>query len=212
MIKKLLTICSILVMTAFAQGVAQRFNGGVMLGGILSQVDGDTWKGYDKFGFLGGAYVSLRLSPHSSFQMEMEYIQKGSRKNADLEKDDYSTYLLRLHYLEVPLLYQLTFARRFAFEAGPAMDVLLGYEEEQDGISDPPTEPMREVTLAGILGASAYITSHLKATFRFNYSLISLRDTDTPYPASYRKILFEYGQYNNVLSLSLSWDFKPREF
>jgi hypothetical protein len=90
--------------------------------------------------------------------------------------------------------------------------VLLGSYEEMDGIPDPPTEPLRQVTLAGLLGVSAYITSHLKAGFRFNYSLISIRNTSAPYPASYRKILFEYGQYNNVLSLSLSWDFKAREF
>lgn len=191
---------------------SQRFNGGILAGGVISQVDGDTWSGYNKFGFLAGGYVTLRLSPHSSFQMEMEYIQKGSRKNNDLEKDDFNSYLLRLHYLEIPVLYQFTFAKRFAAEAGPAMDVLLGSYEEKDGIPDPPTEPLREVTLSGILGLSAYLTTHLKAGFRFNYSLISIRNTDPPYPASYRKILFEWGQYNNVLSLSLSWDFKPKEF
>lgn len=190
---------------------AQRFNGGIMAGGIISQVDGDTWEGYDKFGFLAGGYVGLRLSQHSAFQFEMEYIQKGSRKNGDLEKGDMSSYLLRLHYLELPLLYQYTFARRFAAEIGPAADVLLGSYEESDGIADPPTEPLRQITLAAILGVSVYITEHLKAGFRFNYSLISLRNTTAPYPASYRKILFEYGQYNNVLSLTLSWDFKARE-
>jgi hypothetical protein len=190
---------------------AQKFNGGIIAGGIVSQVDGDTWAGYYKLGFLAGAFVSLRLSPHSSFQMEMEYIQKGSRKNANLETGDLNSYLLRLHYLEIPVLYQYTFARRFAAEIGPAADVLLGSYEEVNGMANPPTEPLRQVTLSGIIGLSAYITSHLKAGFRFNYSLISLRNTTAPYPAAYRKILFEYGQYNNVLSLSLSWDFKARE-
>ncbi len=191
---------------------AQKFNGGVIAGGLVSQVDGDTWVGYHKFGFLAGGYVTLRLSPHSAFQMEMEYIQKGSRKNANLETGDLNSYLLRLNYLEIPLLYQYTFARRFGIEFGPAADVLLGSYEEVNGIADPPTEPLRQITLAGIVGASAYITRNLKAVFRFNYSLMSLRNTSAPYPATYRKILFEYGQYNNVLSLSLSWDFKPRDF
>jgi hypothetical protein len=190
---------------------AQRFNGGIIAGGIVSQVDGDTWVGYHKAGYLAGAFVSLRVSPHSSFQMEMEYIQKGSRKNADLETGDMSSYLFRIHYLEIPVLYQYTFARRFAVEAGPAADILLGYYEEMGGVPDPPTEPLRGVTLAGIVGVSAYINQHLKAGLRFNYSLISLRNTTAPYPESYRKIFFEYGQYNNVLSFSLSWDFKARE-
>jgi len=179
----------------------------------VSQVDGDSWVGYHKLGFLAGGYVSLRVSPHSSFQMEMEYIQKGSRKNEDLEKGDLSSYLFRIHYLEIPLLYQFTFAKRFYAEAGPAMDVLLGYYEESGGMPDPPgTEPLRPITLSGIIGIGGYITSHLKAGFRFNYSLISLRNAHAPYPQVYRKILFEYGQYNNVLSFSLSWDFKARDF
>jgi hypothetical protein len=193
-------------------GLTQKFNGGIIVGGLISQVDGDTYDGYHKFGYLGGAYVSLQISSRSSFQLEMEYIQKGSRYNADSANPADQTYLLRLHYLEIPVLYQYTFGRRFSVEAGPAADVLLGYYEEKDGIPDPPTEPFRTVTLSGILGVSAYITNHLKANFRFNYSLISLRNSSVPYPASYRKILFEYGQYNNVLSLSLLWDFKPKEY
>ncbi len=191
-------------------GFAQTFNGGILAGGLISQVDGDTWDGYHKVGYLAGGFVGLRLSPHSSFQLEMEYIQKGSRHNPDPENSSDQLYLLRLHYLELPLLYQYTFAGRFSLEAGPAADVLLGYHEEQDGISDPPTEPVRNVTLSGIFGASVYITDHLKANLRFNYSLISLRNSSAPYPQAYRKIFFEYGQYNNVISLSLSWNFKPR--
>lgn len=189
---------------------SQKFNGGAMLGGLVSQVDGDNWEGYDKFGFLAGAYVSLRVSEHSSFQMEMEYIQKGARKNANLEKNDPTSYLARIHYLEIPLLYQYTFLKRVQAEAGPVADIFLGSYEESDGQEVPYiTHAYRAVTLAGILGISCYITNHLKAGFRFNYSLISTR---TEPPAGSRKILFEVGQYNNVLSLSLYWDFKSREF
>jgi hypothetical protein len=132
---------------------SQRFNGGVLAGGVVSQVDGDGYGGYTKFGYMGGALVSLRVSPHSSFQMELEYIQKGSRINAD-SLNYGNTYLMRFHYLEVPLLYQYTFARRFSVEAGPAMDVLLGSLEESNGMESPSTIPLRTVTMAGILGIS----------------------------------------------------------
>ena len=225
----------ILICIPFA-GLAQKFNGGIIAGGLVSQVDGDTYDGYHKFGYLAGAYVSLhvfkhntwridsltilndnivydsiRINANSSFQMEMEYIQKGSRKNSDLEKGDTYSYLLRLHYLEIVLLYQYNFTKRFSLEAGPAADILLGSYEESDGQEVINTVPLRPVTLSGIIGISAYITSHLKGNFRFNYSLLSIRDATEPYPAGYRKILFEWGQYNNVLSLSLLWDFKPKE-
>jgi hypothetical protein len=193
-------------------GFTQKFNGGILLGGDISQVDGDTWDGYYKVGLIGGGFVSLQVSPHSSFQMELEYIQKGSRKNSDPEKGDNTMYLLRLHYIEIPLLYQYTFARRFSAEIGPAADITIGSYEETENGEVTNTVPLRPVTLCGIIGVSGYITHHLKANFRFNYSLISIRDATAPYPPGYRKILFEWGQYNNVLSLSFSWDFKAKDF
>ena len=192
---------------------AQKFDGGILAGGLISQVDGDNWSGFSKIGYLAGGFVQLEISPHSSFQLEMEYIQKGSRKPANIDSGDYKTYLLRLHYLEIPLLYQFTFLKRFSVEVGPAVDVLLGYSEQGDGQEVPNIYPFRRVTLSGIVGASGYITRHLKATFRFNYSLLSLREPQPAgdFPSVWRKIFFEWGQYNNVLSLSLSYQFKGRK-
>lgn len=187
---------------------SQKFNGGILAGGLVSQVDGDTYEGYHKFGYLAGGFVNLQVSPHSSFQLEMEYIQKGSRVHADSITNTGITRITRLHYLEIPLLYQYTFLKRVQAEVGPAADILLGSYEEVNGIEVPYiTVPYRTVTLSGIIGVSCYITDHLKAGLRFNYSLLSIR---TDVVAGARKILFETGQYNNVLSLSLSWDFKTR--
>jgi hypothetical protein len=187
---------------------AQRFNAGVMLGIIASQVDGDTYEGYNKFGYLGGGYVSLQVTPHSSFQMELEYIQKGSRRK-DTAVSGGNEYLLRLHYIEIPVLYRYTFKKRYYFEAGPAADITVGSLEMMNGAEPPSTVPLRPVTLAGILGFGAYLTPHLHLNARFNYSLISIRsENDVSY---YRKMLFETGQYNNVLSFSIMWDFKAKE-
>ncbi|MFH1296831.1 MAG: porin family protein [Bacteroidota bacterium] len=196
----------------YANLVAQQFDGGILAGGLISQVDGDRWDGYHKAGYLAGGFVQLELSQHSSFQLEMEYIQKGSRKLANVDSGDYNSYLLRLHYLEIPLLYQFTFFKRISIEAGPVADILLGYSEQWDGQESPNIYPFRRVTLAGIVGASGYITRHLKAAFRFNYSLLSLRQLQPPGEGGkpWRKILFEVGQFNNVMSLSLSYQFKGR--
>jgi hypothetical protein len=189
--------------------LAQRFNGGMTAGGLVSQIDGDTWQGYHKFGFLAGGLVSLKVSPHSTFQLEMEYIQKGMRQNGDTVTNTGNTYLTRLHYLEIPLLYQYTFAKRMQAEIGPVADVLLGTYDEVNSMEVPYlTVPYRKLTLSGILGISCFLSDHLKAGFRLNYSLLSIRDGHV---AGERKIFFEYGQYNNVLSLSLSWYFKPRD-
>jgi hypothetical protein len=202
----------VLLMTCSTILIAQRFNGGILAGGNVSQLDGDGKDGYHKFGYQAGAFVSLQVSPHSSFQMEMEYIQKGSRYNGDTLTNMDTTFLFRFHYLEIPLLYQYTFAKRFSLEAGPAMDVLLGTMQKSNGQETPSQyqSQLRSITLAGIFGFSAFLTDHLKANFRFNYSLLSIRPRND-YPPTSRHILFETGQYNNVMTLSLLWYFKPRE-
>jgi hypothetical protein len=189
---------------------AQRFNGGILAGGLVSQVDGDNNEGYHKVGCLGGGFVSLRISPRSSFILEMEYIQKGARKNADTLTNMDTTFLNRLNYLELPLLYQYTFAKRVQAEIGPAADIFLGSYQEVNGLEPPYlTVPYRTLSVCGIVGISCFITDHLKAGFRFSYSLMSIR---TESVAGSRKLLFEYGQYNNVLSLALYWYFKPRDY
>ena len=185
---------------------AQRFNAGLMLGGVVSQVDGDTYSGYTKFGYLGGAYIGLQVSPHSSFQMELEYIQKGSRNDTNATGD--TSYLLRIHYIEVTILYQYIFKKRYYFEAGPAADICIGSLEMKDGIQVNGV-PLRSVCFSGIFGFGAYVTKHLRLNLRTNYSLNSLRSkNDYGY---YRRMLFERGQYNNVLSFSILWDFKAKD-
>ncbi len=206
MLQKLLLF--LLILTLSVPVFSQNFNGGILLGANVSQLDGDNYGGYNKIGFQGGAFVSLQVSAHSSFQMEMEYIQKGSKILDTLGND----FLFRFHYLEIPVLYQYLLNKRFSLEVGLAADVLLGSQEEAGGIESPSVVPLRPVTLAGIFGVSGFITNHLKANVRVNYSLLSIRENQPQgYPGSYRHILFETGQYNNVLSLSLFWYFKPVE-
>jgi hypothetical protein len=141
--------------------------------------------------------------------MELEYIQKGSRRN-DTSVSGGDTYLLRLHYIEIPVLYQYTFKKRFYFEAGPVADISIGSLELRNEAVPPTTVPLRPVTFSGIFGFGAYLTNHLRINVRSNYSLNSIRSKNDY--SGYRRILFETGQYNNVLSLSLLWDFKAKDF
>ncbi len=89
------------VMTA----AGQQFHGGVITGLAGSQVAGDTYSGYKKAGIFVGGYVSLNVAEKSAIHMELTYFQKGSRENPT-EKNGYQSYLLRLNYIEMPVLYQ----------------------------------------------------------------------------------------------------------
>jgi hypothetical protein len=199
----------ILLLFTLEQGFAQKFHGGLLLGGDVSQVAGDTLTGYDKLGFLGGVYSSLDISKHFSFQLEMDYIQKGSRRNADIANENYNSYLLRLSYFEVPLVFQYRFLRIVQVEAGPAMDVLISSYEESEGLEVQNTVPLRPVTLSGILGASCYFwKDRMKVNFRWNTSILSIRQPVSNTPERFVFRFGQWGQFNDVLALSLYYKFK----
>ena len=82
---------------------AQGFNAGLRVGVVGSQVDGDTYEGFNKAGITAGLFVNRKLSDLFSLQLEMNYIQKGSRKPLD---DNNTYYLMRVTYIEVPVLLQ----------------------------------------------------------------------------------------------------------
>jgi hypothetical protein len=184
---------------------AQRFHGGVMIGGVVSQVQGDSYGGFNKFGLYGGGFVSIGFAKYFALQLEMDFIQKGSRENIDPEKEQYDSYLLRVNYIEVPLLFQATLFHRLSLEIGPAMDVLVGSYEEYNQQEVDNLVPLRTVTLSGIAGVSLIIIDHLKINYRFNMSLLSFRNGVTN---GYYKRFGAYGQYTDLMSLSLFYTIK----
>ena len=62
---------------------AQRFNGGVLIGLSASQVDGDTYAGFDKVGLQGGVFVNTKFNNAWGAQMELKYNAKGARKKTN---------------------------------------------------------------------------------------------------------------------------------
>ena len=78
----------------------QNFKAGIRFGICGSQVNGDNLSGFNKAGIVAGAFVNRNLSKPFNMQMEIVYIQKGSRKPTD---DANSYYRLRVHYIVLSL-------------------------------------------------------------------------------------------------------------
>ena len=71
---------------------SQEFYAGPLAGGAFTQVDGDRYAGYHRVGPVLGGFVGREIWPHWNAQMEIQYIQKGSRKYADVEAGDDRDY------------------------------------------------------------------------------------------------------------------------
>ena len=194
----------IFIVTAFT-AICQQFNGGMMAGLAATQVAGDTYSGFRKAGIFAGGYVSLEISKHSAFQMELEFFQKGSRENPD-SSNNYNQYLFRTNYVELPLLYQYRINKRFKLEAGPSMGVLISWYEERYNEEIKGGIPPARFTLQINAGLYVYITERLTFNFRTNNSMLNIRSENTTGDVI-RIFPGNYGQFNDCLVMSLFYQF-----
>jgi len=197
-------ILSIFLSSFILVSFAQRFNGGAMIGMTTTQVAGDSYSGFHKVGAAAGVFVNFQPVDHSSVQFELQFLQKGSRKSANAVKEDYETYLLRLNYIEMPLLYQYHFGW-FLLEAGPSVGIFMsGYEEFNGG--DQKRDDFATATFQLNFGVVFTVAENFKFGIRTNNSLTNLRSTNNT--GDVRRIFpNNYGQFNDVLLFSFSYQF-----
>ncbi|NND07715.1 MAG: PorT family protein [Saprospiraceae bacterium] len=154
---------------------AQRFSMGVGVAGIMSQIDGDDFEGYDKFGLRigvrGEAYISRRLD----FAIEMNIEEKGSRFEDDPAiESKHKGRVIALSYAEMPLMLRYSLRRRPGpyIEGGVAISYLLnstfGVEPERVSLEEfemlSPNFSRSEWNI--LLGGGFAINQHLDFYFR----------------------------------------------
>ena len=180
---------------------AQNFHAGVIGGISTTQVAGDQLSGFNKAGLIAGCFVNRKLSEKTSLQMEIIFIQKGSRK--PLDPNDNTFYAMRLSYFEVPLLLKWQVAPKLNVELGPSFGVLVFSEEETEYGIYHSSLPFKKFDLSGNFGLTYPLTEKLLLNTRYSNSLIPIRDFPTGFSFAY----FDRGQYNTVLSFTLQYQF-----
>ncbi|MEX1189223.1 MAG: porin family protein [Bacteroidia bacterium] len=109
---------------------AQGFDAGLIIGFNTSQISGDDLGGFDRISPNAGIFVKRQLKDKFSLQLEMTYLGKGSKANIGPDDPATAYYLLRTHYIEIPILFQFQFSNKIIFEAGPSLGVYIGHKEE----------------------------------------------------------------------------------
>lgn len=185
----------------------QSFKAGFQLGMTATQVDGDKSAGYNKPGFFGGIFVNRPMENNKAWQLEMNFVQKGSRINVDPNSSNPQTYLMRLNYLEIPVLFQKKIRKNLGLEVGGAIAYLITAKEYSMGyLMDETALPaFRKFEISGMGGLTYLLTSKLTFHLRFQYSLSSIREYDNSY------VYMDGGQRNNVICMSLFYKFSKDE-
>lgn len=182
-----------------SQGYAQKFEGGVVLGLVGSQVAGDQLSGYKKAGLNAGGWINLPIGEKSKLQMELTYIQKGSRDNPDYEKEKFDSYLMRLGYVQLPVIYLYQYNNFLGFEAGLGMNFLIHSNEKIDGYKEPIESPFKRTNLCFTGGMSFRITNLIRVSLRTDNSLFSIRKNKKTGDV-WR--FWDHGQFSDALLLS----------
>ena len=205
---KKLIIIALLALPAVVS--AQRFNGGALLGICASQVDGDTYAGFDKLGLQGGVFVNTKFTDAWGAQMEIKYNGKGARKRT--ARDDIETYSLTLHYIDLPLMINFTIQDKFIIDAGLVPGYLFAKNGEENGykFTDEEISGFKKFDLSWLLGLNYRITDNIIASIRYSYSLFSIRDyenTDANYGIIAQILGYTNGDYNNFLTMGIYYQF-----
>jgi len=175
---------------------AQTFGGGLFAGLSASQLDGDNWGGYNKAGISFGIYTNAKLNNYVDVQLELKYIQKGSKSD---EETDNVFYHSKLNYIELPIFLKYKFLGRFSANVGVAAGYLQKATENKDRIGDEPAKPpFDKFEFSGLAGLEYQLTDNLFFNLRFNYSMLPIRS----HPGD-QVYYLNRGQYNNVLTFAV---------
>jgi hypothetical protein len=194
-----LLFVSALLMTGPSFG--QKFNAGVFGGVTASQVDGDSYGGFNKLGMTAGAFVNRFIEYDIYWQLEIKYVMRGVYEAPELNAN--FLYKSSYHYLEFPISVHYLFDEKIQGEIGISPEVLL-FEKfwDQDGIMDPSSYPdNRRVGLSVFAGLQYWFASTFGIGLRYTYSAIPFRKPEEWNNPQYR------GYFHNVLCLTAAYKF-----
>lgn len=204
---RLRSIIGLIVLFLMTNNIArgQSFKAAVLAGINSSQVSGDELSGFNKVGlFIGGSAI-LPVREKSLVEMELLFIQKGSKTPTPKNGAANYFYKMSLNYLEVPLIYTFRPVKYVSVHAGPTFGVLVGSKEEDNAGELTGQIPFQKTELGIDGGLSVYFSEHLSLTMRLSTSLLPIRKTGANTP------LFESGQYNSGLAFFLQYTFGSKK-
>jgi hypothetical protein len=183
--------------TGFAN--SQQFEGGILGGLTASQIDGDSYSGYNKVGIQAGAWVQRLFTYTVAGQMELRYVQKGSLHTNKPNDPNQIYYKCALHYIDLPIMAQYIYNEKVIFELGIGPEFLLsGKEYDENGEWPEMGPPFQSFTMSAIAGIGYTFWEVLIFSARFNYSIIPIRD----HPSG-QNYLLNQGQYSHMLSFAV---------
>ena len=197
----------------YSQEKQNAFNLLVVAGVSPSQVHGHMYSGFHKLGGMGGVGVETVFNEKASMNLSFLFMQKGSRKNQNLEKNDLSYYYLNLNYVEVPIL--VTYhQKKFLFDIGVSAAYLINYYEASEAGNFTGMYPFQKFDYSVKVGLGLNINPNWFVNFRSSNSFLTTRPNRVKQAIYYNNIIartFNKGYYNNILEFTLGYRIKTKK-
>ena len=172
---------------------AQGFKGGVLVGVIAAQVDGDAWGGYHKLGLQGGIYSKYQFNEKWDLSLEVKYIQKGSFQT--FKDDPMSNFKIALAYVELPLIINYNYNKKISFGGGLSYAYLVSAQVDDAGGTIGQEHLNYRKYDVNLMSRFKYqLNDHIWFDLRFAYSLFSIKEDQ------YNR------QWNNLFALGLGYE------
>ena len=183
---------------------AQNFGGGIIAGASTSQVAGDRLGGFNKIGLLAGAYTNLKIKENLKLQLEIIYIEKGSR-NPNMHEFNHPNegkIEITLSYIEMPLTINLQQKENLGVELGiiPAFNMSSSWNWAYEKNISVPNPQYKKYDLGVCAGINYHITDNIILHTRISNSIIPIRPHNSGATDGLNK-----GQYNTVLSFAIHY-------
>ena len=193
-----------ILIVIYTSSNSQDFKGGILLGLSTSQVSGDNLAGFNKAGLIFGGFTNRILSNRNSLQLEIVYIQKGSR-NPDIineESANYNKPYINLSYIEIPILLKLNYNNTLEYDIGIQWAQLInGYYIDNVGEMNSTIDPFIKNDLSIALGLNYFINQNISLNSRLTNSILPIGNEDynnlTAYNANKK------GKYNTTINFSI---------
>ena len=197
----------------FCQEKKGAFNLLLTAGVVPAQVHGDAYSGFHKLGAMGGVGVEHVFSEKVRMNLSFIFIQKGAKKNQNLEKNDLTAYYLNLNYLEIPLLLNYTY-KKVMLDIGVSAAYLINYYEGTEFGNQTGLYPFQKFDYSVKIGLGYNINENWFVNLRSSNSFITTRPNYIKQSIYFNNIIaqtFNRGYYNNILEFTLGYRIRPHK-
>lgn len=181
----------------------ESFTGGLRLGIVATQINGDGFAGFNKLGIASGAYVGRPINDLMDWKMELLYIQKGSRQQPDAKNGN--TFLrIALDYIEVPISVSYDY-KKIEVEAYLAGGVLINQKVSDQTGTLPAWLAYNRFEFSGGVGLNAELAERAKLNIRLGSSILPMQSG-----LAITSVGIRGGSFNRVLLFGMLYDLSKK--